>query len=84
MGFTRLSGCARNCPARFSLSCEGVALYCGVPPDADCDALARFAEAFLASEQNAMIDDILPGPVSFVVSGNGRSPERPPEHALLC
>lgn len=46
-GATTLAGCAQGCPALFRLSAVGVDVFCGVGPDADADALARFATGFL-------------------------------------
>src|SRR5690606_4179532 len=46
-GRTRLEGCARTCNALFQISERGVAIWCGLEPGADLDALARFADAFL-------------------------------------
>lgn len=46
-GETRLTGCPATCPAVFSLSPRGVALFCGVDAGADTDRLEGFAQAFL-------------------------------------
>lgn len=46
-GATTLAGCAEGCPALFRLSAVGVDVFCGVGPEGDADALARFATGFL-------------------------------------
>ncbi|KPQ05661.1 MAG: B12-responsive protein of unknown function DUF1636 [Rhodobacteraceae bacterium HLUCCA12] len=67
-GSTRLDGCARTCPALFELSQSGVALYCGVSPDADPQALARFARAHLAGKAVALRPGSGALPLAFVLA----------------
>lgn len=88
-GQLHLTGCSEACPALFRISPQGIALFCGVEPDADIDALEAFAHAFLSADSTpvAWSEHCTP-PLAFVVSVSDAEAVMPTSavslHAATC